>query len=97
MTPVTARTAEKRPLANIWREVSAARLHSALEPATSRRTRWWVLTLTCGHQVERHVRYRKTDPPLPKGTRRSADDLLPALTRVACPQCRRAVLKEMFS
>ncbi len=86
---------------NVWCEVTAAHLHSGrgsgYGPDTSRRTRWWVLDLSCGHSVERHVRYRKTDPPLPQSTRRTSDDVLPPVTRVSCPECRQAVLKEMFS
>lgn len=86
---------------NIWREVVSSELHagrgSVLGPATGRRTRWWVLTLTCGHKAERHVRYRKADLPAPKGTRRTSDDVLPPPTRVSCRECARAVLKEMFS
>ena len=86
---------------NIWRDVEHATLRSGrgsfLEPAARRRTRWWDLTLTCGHRTERHARYRKADPPLPQGTRRSADDVLPPVVRVACLECRQDALKEMFS
>lgn len=61
---------------------------SVLGPDTSRRTRWWVLTLECGHTAERTVRYR----PLPAAERqrggtqhRDLADVLPAPRRVRCP------------
>lgn len=86
---------------NVWRDVTEAVLRtgrgSVLGPDTGRRTRWWDLLLSCGHHAERHARYRKLDSPAPQGTRRAAADVLPPVTRVSCPECTRAVLKEMFS
>jgi len=83
---------------NIWRDVTSFELHGGRGlRAASRRTRWWVLSLTCGHRAERHVRYRKLDPPRPKGSRRLASEVLPPPARISCRECTRAVLKEMFS
>jgi hypothetical protein len=80
-------------MVRVWRDVTHAELHSGrgsvLGPDTSRRTRWWELVLTCGHRKVGNVRYRKTSPPLPKGTRRASDDVLPAPRRVSCPECGR--------
>jgi hypothetical protein len=85
----------------VWRDVEKALLHSGrgslLGPDTSRRTRWWELVLPCGHREERHVVYRKADPPLPKGTRRTSDDVLPAPKRVRCAACTREAFKEILS
>jgi hypothetical protein len=53
---------------NIWRKVDGAILQGV--PLLQRRTRWWELTLECGHVTERHVRYRRLAVPQPKGTRR---------------------------
>lgn len=67
---------------------------SVLGPDTSRRTRWWELTLACGHKVERTVRYRPLQPRRARqrgGTQhRSLDDVLPAPRRVRCEFCRAA-------
>lgn len=86
---------------NVWRDVTESVLRagcgSVLGPDTRRRTRWWDLRLECGHHVERHVRYRKLDSPARQGTRRAAADVLPPVARVACRECARLALKEMFS
>lgn len=77
-----------------WRKVASAELRSGrggvLGPHTTRRPRWWVLGLACGHVAERAVRYR----PLPVGERqhggtqyRSRDDALPAPKRIRCAAC----------
>ena len=77
-----------------WQNVIAAELHqgrgSVLGRDTARRTRWWLLTLDCGHFAERTVRYR----PLPQaqvqrgGTQhRSGTDVLPAPQRARCEYC----------
>jgi hypothetical protein len=51
-----------------WREVlldPPPRMRSGrgglLGPDTFRRTHWWELRLSCGHRVERTVRYRPQD------------------------------------
>lgn len=70
--------------------VGEARLHegrgSVLGPDTSRRTRWWEMTLECGHIVERTVKY---DPKRERPFRRarSLGDVLPPPTRARCEQC----------
>jgi hypothetical protein len=65
---------------------------SVLGPDTSRRTRWWELTLEgCDHRVERTVRYApRTDGYARSrgGTQhRSASAVLPAPKRVRCDRC----------
>lgn len=59
-----------------------------LGPDTSRRTRWWEMTLDCGHYAERTVRYSpRTDGYVRSrgGTQhRSGADVLPAPERVLC-------------
>jgi hypothetical protein len=86
---------------NVWRKVSVAELHAGREgllgPDTACRTRWWLLTLECGHKTERHVRYRRLTPPLRQSTRRSADDMLPPQKTVACPECGREALREYLA
>ncbi len=58
---------------------------------TPRRTRWWVLALECGHQVERTVRYgpHRDGWPVQRGgtQHRDAADILPAPRRVRCEVC----------
>jgi hypothetical protein len=78
-----------------WREVTGhigpkTGRGSVLGPDTWRRNRWWVLTLSCDHSVERTARYR----PLPKDQRqrggsqsRDIRDVLPAPRRVRCEHC----------
>lgn len=60
-------------------------------PDTSRRARWWELTLTCHHVVERSARYspRADGWPVQRGgtQHRNADDVLPAPKRVRCERC----------
>lgn len=82
----------KAPLA--WREVAKAVLctgrGSFLGPATSRRARWWDLTLECGHVVQRSARYRSLPPAERQrgGTQhRLSEDVLPAPRRARCCQC----------
>jgi hypothetical protein len=58
---------------------------SVLGPDTSRRARWWVLDLECGHRVERSVRYRKRPERYPAG--RSRHDVMPHPDRVRCEHC----------
>ena len=54
---------------------------------TTRRARWWSLTLDCGHVTERTVRYRPSSNPQRGGTQhRDIDDALPAPRRVRCDQ-----------
>lgn len=73
-----------------WRDVTAAHEFdgrgSVLGPDTNRMARWWELTLTCGHTVERSVRYG----PRTKGRkhgRRTAADVTPPRARVRCGYC----------
>lgn len=62
---------------------------SVLGPDTSRRTKWWVLTLECGHRVERVVKYKPAAGFTRGGTsHRSRDDVLPAPRKVRCRNCR---------
>jgi hypothetical protein len=78
-----------------WRAVTAVEgprsgRGSTLGPDTWRRTAWWVLTLACGHVVERTVRYwpRKDWPPQHGGSQsRSLADVKPAPRRVRCDYC----------
>lgn len=78
----------------IWRKVDAARLREC-QGRTWRRTRWWELDLECGHTAERHVRYRRLAAPQSQGTRRTADDVLPAPVLVSCGPCTAAVMREI--
>lgn len=59
-----------------------------LGPATSRRLRWWELTLSCGHEVERNVRYKPIGNPRGGTQGRSLSDVLPAPKRIRCDSCR---------
>lgn len=62
-----------------------------LGPDTTRRARWWVLALECGHTVERSARYRP-DPGRAWSLRsraRSRSDVLPPPARVRCEECPR--------
>lgn len=64
---------------------------SLLGPETPRRTRWWNLTLECGHTAERTVRYgpHANGYPAQRGgtQHRSSADILPAPKRVRCERC----------
>jgi hypothetical protein len=84
------------PPGTVIRHVTAAALHSGrgsvLGGDTSRRARWWALTLDCGHLAQRAVRYRTLPPGEQQrgGTQhRSGDDVLPAPRRVRCDECAR--------
>lgn len=61
---------------------------SVLGPDTSRRARWWVLPLECGHKAESAARYRPHQDGYPAqrgGTQhRSRDDVLPPPKQVLC-------------
>ncbi len=79
------RCAMSRPWHIVTRASAAhAGRGSVLGPDTPRRTRWRVLTLECGHKVQRPIRY-KPDESIPKGWRNSGgwglhrhmDDALP--------------------
>jgi hypothetical protein len=80
----------------VWREVATASMRegrgSVLGPDPSRRARWWVLVLECGHKTERFVRYgpHKDGWPAQHGgtQHRSLDDVLPAPKRVRCAECQ---------
>lgn len=58
---------------------------------TVRRARRWLLTLSCGHQVRRPVRYSPHADGYERqrgGTQfRSKDDVLPAPKRARCEDC----------
>lgn len=61
---------------------------SVLGPDTSRRARWWVLDLECGHRVERGVRYRQQlHTRRGQAGARLASDVLPAPARARCGSC----------
>lgn len=77
-----------------WRKVTAARRkagHTGLGGVTTRKSRWWELTLDCGHTAERTVRYGPRTDGWPRqrgGTQhRSTADILPAPGRVRCERC----------
>lgn len=76
----------------VWRDVRSAHICSA-GPGVTRRTRWWVLLLSCEHTEERNVTYRALDPPVPPGTRRPAEDALPPPVRVGCAECTREAFR----
>lgn len=62
---------------------------SVLGGDTTRRTRWWDMTLDCGHTAERTVRYRAEEGARRGGTqRRSRSDILPSPARVRCSTCQ---------
>jgi hypothetical protein len=63
---------------------------SVLGPDTSRRTKWFELRLSCGHEVERAVRYRSLGPRASRGgtQHRSGRDVLPPPRRVRCEHCQ---------
>lgn len=82
-----------------WRKVTEVRgpyqgRGSVLGPDTSRRTAWWEMTLECGHDSERTVRYGPHQNGYERqrgGTQhRSLADVLPAPRRVLCSmgECR---------
>lgn len=57
-------------------------------PGAGRRTHWWKLRLSCGHVVERRVRYRPLlGHPHTWTRQRAATDVLPAPDRARCDQC----------
>jgi hypothetical protein len=62
-----------------------------LGPETARRSRRWALTLECGHEVNRTVRYGPHKDGFERsrgGTQfRSGADVLPAPRRVRCERC----------
>lgn len=75
---------EDRPLRDVVSKQLRSGRGGLLGPDTSRRLRWWYLTLTCGHSVERTAKYtRRTDPYLHRSAR-PATDLLPAPKRARC-------------
>jgi hypothetical protein len=75
-----------------WRDVMSSRLTtgrgSLLGPDTSRRAKWYVLDLECGHRVERSARFRPLPNPSRGGTQhRSRSDALPPPRKVRCEVC----------
>lgn len=61
---------------------------SVLGPETSRRTAWWELRLSCGHDVCRTVRYTPRPGAHRGGTQhRRTSDALPPPRRVRCELC----------
>jgi hypothetical protein len=80
-----------------WRAVvKAAGPHSTTSKISASRTdprvrRWWRLTLSCGHTIERVCRYR-ADPQYPRPGRgnsyqRDLDDVAAPPKRVRCERC----------
>jgi hypothetical protein len=60
---------------------------SFLGPDTTRRTRWYELTLECGHVVERTMKYKPRTGRKANGWHpRSIDDALPPPRRAQCSQ-----------
>ncbi len=86
---------KRTPNTNPWRSVLTDPAPIVYEgrggvlgPDTDRRTRWWEMTLECGHQVERTVSYRTPTPGEYVNRRhRSYTDVLPHPRRVRCEQC----------
>lgn len=77
----------------IWRQVEHAQIRTgrgrSLGPDRTRRARWWVLDLDCGHQVIRIVRYKPLERPQRGGIQhRSLTDVLPVPERVRCEECQ---------
>lgn len=60
---------------------------SVLGPDTARRARWWQLTLTCGHVVERTVRYQPSGDGRLGSHSRNASEVLPAPKCAKCDHC----------
>lgn len=79
----------------IWQKVTDAQLRtgrgSVLGPDTTRRTRWWELTLECGDKTERNAAYQRERSHGDKWDPRVAEDLLPPPKRVVCETCSSAV------
>lgn len=78
-----------------WRKVEkklglGAGRGSFLGPDTTRRTKWWNLKLTCGHEVERTVKYfPRSDGFVQRGgtQHRSRNDVRPPPKKVRCEYC----------
>lgn len=77
-----------------WRVVTAAEYgegQSKVFYRNPRTSRWWELTLECGHETIRSARLRP-DPRRSRsqyGPGPSDDDILPAPARVRCKDCER--------
>lgn len=69
---------------------------SLIGPDTARRSRQWVLILSCGHVTSRPVTYGPSADgrALSRGGTqfRSGEDILPAPKRVRCGDCERETL-----
>ena len=59
---------------------------NVMNRANGRESRWWELILSCGHIVDRAVRYTPSTGPY-RAAQRKSDDMLPAPTRVRCERC----------
>ncbi len=75
-----------------WRKVvSSSHIHegrgSILGPDTSRRTRWYVLALECGHEVERVVKYEPIGKRRGGTTQRKLSDVKLPPKKVRCDYC----------
>jgi hypothetical protein len=83
----------RQPLREVTETSSTVGRGSLLGGDTFRRIRMWNLALTCGHTVQRRVRYRP-DPRRRRGGSapvRAMADALPAPVRVRCEECPRPV------
>lgn len=75
---------------NCYRAVVSAHIFSAsgLFRAKGRSSRWWALTLECGHVEERPVKYTPAGKKRGGSWRnRKVEDALPAPKRVVCHLC----------
>lgn len=79
---------ENRPLVPVVEARERSGRGGILGPSTSRRTRWYDLTLECGHIVERTPEYEDRDPSL-KGQPRNWHQALPPPERARCDFCPR--------
>lgn len=75
-----------------WRAVVRASVRGGGSILAPIKFHWWALTLDCGHEVERRIRW-KPIPNAPKGWAAqhrgvSLDRLPPEPKRARCPECR---------
>lgn len=90
------RRAETRPLRDVTSASLAEGRGGVLGPDTTRRARWWEITLECGHWTERSVKYgpRPADDRRRPYGARALSDVLPAPIRVRCDECARKAREE---
>lgn len=78
-----------------WRSVTTVSMHEGLVSPIllnqDRYARYWILTLDCGHEVERLARYHPKTPGWVRdgaSYQRNTEDLRPAPRRVRCYKCK---------